>query len=310
MIATVSLNPSLDYIVQVNNFTLGSLNRTHKELILPGGKGTNVSIVLKNVGSPTKAYGFCAGFTGKELKRLLQEEHVDQSFITVKEGITRINIKIQGKEETELNGMGPLITPADIEHLYTQLDALTPQDILVLAGSIPTTLPSHIYKDIMEKLKEKQMKVVVDTTKERLLQVLPLHPFLIKPNIVELEELFKISIQREEEIITYAQKLQEMGAVNVLVSRGKDGALLIDEHQHIHSAPAVGGKVVNSVGAGDSMVAGFLHGYLMHNEYEEAFKMGLCAGGASACSTYLATKEEIERLYQSLSQKRRGFRKR
>ena len=300
MIATVSLNPSLDYIAQVKNFTIGSLNRTEKELILPGGKGTNVSIVLKNLGSPTKAFGFCAGFTGEEFKRLLREEGVDSSFITVKEGMTRINIKIQGEKETEVNGMGPLIAPVEIESLFDQLDLLQPEDILVLAGSIPTTLPSHIYKDIMVRLKDKHIKVVVDTTKERLLHVLPLHPFLIKPNIVELEELFGISIKNEEEIITYAKKLQDMGAVNVLISRGKDGALLIDEHQTIHKAPAVGGKVVNSVGAGDSMVAGFLHGYLMHQEYEEAFKMGLCAGGASACSTYLATKEEIEKLYQTL----------
>lgn len=299
MIATVTLNPSLDYIANVDNFKIGGLNRTTNELILPGGKGTNVSIVLNNLGNDTKALGFCGGFSGIEFKRLLTTMGVDSSFIFVEEGFTRINIKIQGNKETELNGKGPIIKKAEINQLYSQIDNLCSSDILVLAGSIPTTLPNTIYSDIMDRLKYKHIKIVVDTNNELLLNVLEKKPFLVKPNKFELGELFDIEITTNDEVIKYARILREKGAQNVLVSLGKDGAILVDNNNEIHISKAVGGKVVNSVGAGDSMVAGFLSGYLREQNYEDAFRLSLCAGGASATSKYLATKDEIYKLLES-----------
>ncbi len=296
MIATVTLNPSLDYIANVSDFKIGGLNRTTKELILPGGKGINVSIVLNNLGIDTKAFGFCSGFTGCELERLLAENGVSSSFISVKNGLTRINVKIQGKIETELNGKGPAIDSKEIEDLYSQLDNLTESDILVLAGSIPSSLPKSIYSDILDRLKDKNIKVVVDTTKQLLLNTLIYKPFLIKPNKVELEELFCVKLKNENEVIEYAKRLRTKGAQNVLVSLGKEGAILVDNNDEVHIAKAIGGKVVNSVGAGDSMVAGFLAGYILKNDYKYAFELGLCAGGASATSRYLAIKKDIDRL--------------
>lgn len=296
MIATVTLNPSLDYIVNINKFEYGGLNRTNKELILPGGKGINVSIVLNNLEIETKAFGFCAGFTGVEFERLLSEMNVSSSFIKVREGMTRINVKIQEEKETEVNGLGPVISNNEIDLLFEKLDSLSSSDILVLAGSIPSTLSKHIYKDIIKRLSEKNIKIVVDTTNELLLNILKYKPFLVKPNRVELGELFDITITSNDEAIKYARELRNMGAQNVLVSLGKDGAILVDEYNKIHISKAIGGKVVNSVGAGDSMVAGFLAGYLENKDYENAFKLGLCAGGASATSQYLATAVDIKKL--------------
>jgi 1-phosphofructokinase len=296
MIATVTLNPSLDYIVKVNNFEVGGLNRTDSEIILPGGKGINVSIVLNNLAIDTKSFGFCAGFTGREFEKLLSDMNVASSFINVNNGITRINVKIQGKNETEVNGLGPLISDEETEKLFTQLDNLKSSDILVLAGSIPSTLSKNIYSTIMKRLSNKGIKIVVDTTNELLLNCLEYKPFLIKPNKVELGELFDVKIQNGEDSIKYAKELRKMGAQNVLVSLGKDGAILVDNNDKIHSSIAIGGKVVNSVGAGDSMVAGFLAGYIDNKDYERAFRLGLCAGGASATSRYLATKTEVEKL--------------
>ncbi len=300
MIATVTLNPSLDYIANVKNFKIGALNRTTHELILPGGKGTNVSIVLKNLEIDTMAFGFCGGFSGHEFERLLTLNSVSSSFIYVKDGNTRINVKIHGDCETELNGKGPKISVKELEELFTKLDKLNSDDILVLAGSIPSSLPNTIYSDIMDRLTKKNIKIVVDTTKTLLLNVLDKEPFLIKPNKVELGELFNVEIKSEKEVIKYAKKLRKLGAQNVLVSLGKDGAILVDKNDQIHISKAVGGKVVNSVGAGDSMVAGFLAGYLKNNNYKDAFKFSICAGGASAVSHFLATKEEIYNLLDEI----------
>ena len=300
MIATVTLNPSLDYITKLKDFKVGGLNRTEKEIILPGGKGINVSIVLNNLQIDTKAFGFCAGFTGIEFERLLSDMRLKSSFINVKDGMTRINVKIQGKNETEVNGHGPKISNEELEQLFKKLDNLSSSDILVLAGSIPNTLSDTIYEDIMLRLSKKKLKIVVDTTNQLLLNILKYKPFLIKPNKVELGELFNVDIQTKEDAIKYAKLLRKDGAQNVIVSLGKEGAILVDSNNQIHKSKAIGGKLVNSVGAGDSMVAGFLAGYVSSNNYETAFNLGLCAGGASATSQYLATKEEINQLMREV----------
>ncbi len=300
MIYTVTFNPSLDYIASCDNFTLGETNRTTKEIIYPGGKGINVSIVLRNLGLDTTALGFLAGFTGDEIKRLILKEGIKNEMIEVNNGFSRINIKLRSKQESELNGMGPLIDDESIKKLYQKLDNLNSDDILVLAGSIPSSMPSNIYSDIMAYLKDKNMKIVVDATKDLLLNVIPYKPFLIKPNNHELGELFNVELKTREEVIPYAKKLQELGARNVLVSLAGEGAVLVDENNGIHLSPAPKGKVINSVGAGDSMVAGFLYGYKTFNNYNEAFKYGVCTGSASAFSEQLAKLEEVKELYKNL----------
>lgn len=301
MIYTVTFNPSLDYIASCDDFKLGETNRTSSELIFPGGKGINVSIVLRNLGLETSALGFLAGFTGKEIKRLIEKEGICDKMIWVNEGYSRINVKLKSKQESELNGIGPKIDLEAIEKLYLELDKLNSDDILVLAGSIPNCLPLTMYSDIMSYLKDKNIKIVVDATKDLLKNVLKYQPFLIKPNNYELGELFNVKLENNEDIIFYAKKLQSMGARNVLVSMSKNGAILVCENNEVYYLMAPKGKLVNSVGAGDSMVAGFLYGYLKYHDYKQAFKYGVSAGSASAFSEKLASKEEIENLYKTLS---------
>jgi len=301
VIYTVTFNPSLDYIVTVPGFTCGRVNRTREEKIFPGGKGINVSMVLKNLGYENTALGFYAGFTGNELQRLVEEKGICADFIPVAEGMSRINVKIRGDEESEINGQGPAILDSDIKKLYEKLEKLEDGDILVMAGSIPDVMPQTIYMDIMKYLADRNLKIVVDATKDLLVNVLQYHPFLIKPNNHELGEIFGVTLKEKSEVIQYAKKLQEMGAVNVLISMAGDGAVLVAEDGSVYESEAPKGKVVNSVGAGDSMVAGFLAGYLQSGSYQDAFHMGVCTGSASAFSEELATKAEVEQLLKSFA---------
>ncbi|SDZ80477.1 MULTISPECIES: 1-phosphofructokinase [unclassified Oribacterium] len=301
MIYTVTFNPSLDYIVSVEDFKVGMTNRTNTELMFPGGKGINVSMVLQNLGLESMALGFMAGFTGREIERLLAVKNVKSDFIEVASGISRINVKLRSNEESEINGMGPAIGKDEIDKLYKQLDKLTEGDILVLAGSIPSVMPESMYSDIMDYLKEKNLKIVVDATRDLLVNVLKYHPFLIKPNNHELGEIFGVTLSKKEEVIPYAKKIQEMGARNVLISMAGEGAVLVTETGEIYQSNPPKGKVKNSVGAGDSMVAGFLAGYLHSGNYEEAFYMGVCTGSASAFSDNLATKEEVRELLKQFN---------
>lgn len=300
MIYTVTFNPSLDYIVSVNNFQMGMTNRTDSELLLPGGKGINVSIVLKNLGVENTALGFIAGFTGEEIRREVEEIGVKANFIQVEKGVSRINLKLKSIDGTEINGQGPDISQEKVEELLKKLEALKDGDILVLAGSIPASIPDDIYKNIMKRLAGKGIMIVVDATKDLLLNVLEYHPFLIKPNNHELGEVFKTELKTREDVIPYAKKLQEMGARNVLVSMAGEGAVLIAEDGSEYTASAPKGKLVNGVGAGDSMVAGFLAGWMEKKNYVHAFHMGIAAGSASAFSEYLAKREEIEAVYQNI----------
>lgn len=272
------------------------VNRTNKETIGPGGKGINVSMVLKNLGYESVALGFYAGFTGQQLLQLLVEKNIQEDFLQVESGMTRINVKLRAEEETEINGQGPDFTAKDMERLYEKLDKLQEGDILILAGSIPDSMPKTIYMEIMEYLQEKLVDIVVDATKDLLINVLKYHPFLIKPNHHELGELFGVSITDKQHAAEYAKELQNMGAKNVLVSMAGDGAVLLAEDGRIYQSEAPKGIVRNSVGAGDSMVAGFLAGYLEKQDYEYAFRMGLCTGSASAFSEELATVEEVKAL--------------
>lgn len=297
MIYTVTFNPSLDYIVTVPHFICGKVNRTSEEKLFPGGKGINVSIVLKNLGVESTALGFFAGFTGEKLKSLMEEKGIRADFIPVAEGMTRINVKLRSGEETEINGQGPAIGEGDIKKLYEKLDELSEGDVLVLAGSIPDVMPKTIYMDIMGHLQEKKLHIAVDATKDLLVNVLQYHPLLIKPNNHELGEIFGVEISKKAEVVPYAKKLQDMGARNVLVSMAGEGAVLVAEDGSVYEAEAPKGKVVNSVGAGDSMVAGFLAGYLESRDYEKAFYTGLCTGSASAFSEELATRDEVELLF-------------
>lgn len=296
MVYTVTFNPSLDYIVDVPNYTEGMTNRTSKELIYPGGKGINVSIVLRNLGVDSIALGFAAGFTGEEIKRLMAESGVKNDFITCDEGISRINLKIRNIDGMEINGMGPKINQSAIDKLYEKLDTLSDGDTLILAGSIPSSMPETMYMDILEHLSEKKLNIVVDATKDLLMNVLKYHPFLIKPNNHELGEIFGLELKTQEELITHAKKLQDLGARNILVSMAGDGALLLAEDGSVYRSETPKGKLINAVGAGDSMVAGFVAGYQKTGSYEDAFYMGLCTGSASAFSEKLATEAEVKAL--------------
>lgn len=300
MIYTVTFNPSLDYIVSVNDFRLGMTNRTASELLLPGGKGLNVSMVLGNLGIENTALGFVAGFTGEEIVRRIEKMGVRSDLIPVDNGISRINLKLKSIEGTEINGCGPEISEENVQKLMEKLDALKAGDVLVLAGSIPNSVPDDIYKRIMERLAGRDIMVAVDATKDLLVNVLEYHPFLIKPNNHELGEIFGKELKTREEVIPYAKKMQEMGAVNVLVSMAGEGAVLAAEDGSVWEVPAPKGKLVNGVGAGDSMVAGFLAGWMEKKDYEHAFYMGVAAGSASAFSELLATREEIEAVYQQV----------
>ncbi len=304
MVYTVTFNPSLDYIVTVENFKTGIVNRTVQEMIFPGGKGINVSIVLQQLGISNTALGFVAGFTGNEIERRLKEKGVKTDFIHVDKGTSRINVKLRSGQETEINGQGPAIGFKDITALYRKLDALREGDVLVLAGSIPDVMPDSLYRDIMEYLQGKNIRIIVDAARELLVNVLPYKPFLIKPNHHELGEIFATELTEKAEVIPYAKQLQERGAKNVLVSMAGDGAVLITEDGQEFCADAPKGRVVNSVGAGDSMVAGFIAGYLSTEDYGEAFMRGVCAGSASAFSEELAAKEDVERLLLAMKKKR------
>lgn len=300
MIYTVTFNPSLDYIVTVKEFALGKTNRTVTEQMLPGGKGINVSTVLANLGIESTALGFTAGFTGEEIVKRVQNLGFTCDFIRVPEGFSRINIKMKDFDGTEINGKGPVIGAAEVEQLFHRLDQLKEGDVLVLAGSIPASMPDSTYRDIMNRLSDKGILFVVDATGELLLNVLEYHPFLIKPNNHELGEIFGVQLKTREAVIPYARKLRERGARNVLVSMAGQGAVLVDENGAVYELPAPLGKLVNAVGAGDSMVAGFLAGWMFKKEYLHAFKMGIAAGSASAFSELLATEAEIIRVYDSL----------
>lgn len=300
MIYTVTFNPSLDYIVRLDSFTAGEINRTNYEQVLGGGKGINVSIVLSNLGHKSTALGFTAGFTGDEITRQLEGFGVKQDFIRLAEGFSRINVKVKADKETEINGQGPDITPEAQQKLFEQLDQLKENDTLVLAGSIPNTLPDDIYQRIMERLSKKNIRIVVDATKNLLMNVMPYRPFLIKPNNHELGEMFGVVLKTDEEIIAHAKKLQEKGARNVLISMAGDGAIMLTEDGDIYRSEAPKGKLVNSVGAGDSMVAGFIAGYTETRSYEKAFFMGVATGSASAFSENLATRAEAEALLKTI----------
>lgn len=299
MVYTVTFNPAVDYIVRTDEMNVGKVNRSTSEEIYFGGKGINVSLVLSELGIKSKALGFAAGFTGRAIEEGVNAKGVETDFVHLNNGFSRINVKIKSEQETELNGQGPRISDEAIDELYKKLDGLKNGDTLVLAGSIPNTLPSDIYEKILEYLSEKNIKAVVDATKDLLLNVLKYKPFLIKPNNHELGEMFGVTLTGVDEIIEYAKKLKEMGAVNVLISMAGDGAVLIDENGRVHTCGVCKGTVRNSVGAGDSMVAGFIAGSL-DGDYEYALKLGTAAGGATAFSDGLAQKDEIYRLLEQL----------
>lgn len=294
MIYTVTLNPALDYVLRVEDFSEGMTHRAHAAKLLFGGKGINVSTVLTRLGMPTVAMGFVAGFTGDALCAHLAEAGVTQDMIRLEQGMTRINVKLKTNRETEINGNGPNISPEAMAVLMKKLESATDGDTLVLAGSIPSTLPSDTYAQMLDGLKGKEIRVVVDTAGEALMRVLPHRPFLVKPNLQELSDVVGRALGSDEDVLHAAEELQKQGAVNVLVSLGRGGALLLDEYGMCHRAPAVGGKPVNTVGAGDSMVAGFLAG--LPQGYGYALRLGLAAGGATACAEGLATEEAINEL--------------
>jgi len=305
MIYTVTFNPALDYVVRVDHFALGEVNRTEQERIYYGGKGLNVSAVLSTLGYGNTALGFVAGFTGDEIERGVKGLGFRSDFIRVEKGLSRINVKLKSQEETEINGMGPEITGEDVTQLFEKLDRLTAGDLLVLSGSIPKSIDDDIYERIMESLDGRGVRIVVDATKDLLINVLPYHPFLIKPNNHELGEMFGVTLHGPEEIIDYGKRLQKKGARNVLISMAGDGAILITEEEEVFRMGVPKGTVKNSVGAGDSMVAGFIAGYLENGSFEHALRLGSAAGSASAFSEGLAGKEDIMRLYEKLSKE--GF---
>lgn len=300
MIYTVTFNPALDYVIRMEKLELGMVNRSSAEAIFYGGKGINVSTVLNNIGVDSVALGFVAGFTGQEIEEGVKALGVTTDFIHLPEGLSRINVKIKAEQETEINGQGPQIKMEQVEGLFEQLERLKEGDCLVLAGTIPASLPSDIYEQIMEHLQGRDIHIVVDATKNLLLNVLKYHPFLIKPNNHELGEMFHTVLQSDEEIIAYAKKLQDMGARNVLVSMAGDGAILVTETDEVHKIGVPKGMVVNSVGAGDSMVAGFIASYFREHDYLKALKFGTATGSATAFSEGLAPKEKVEELLKTL----------
>ncbi|MCC8192795.1 MAG: 1-phosphofructokinase [Ruminococcus sp.] len=301
MIYTVSFNPAWDYVMVVDDFTLGKTNRSSFESVMFGGKGINVSAVLKELDLTSTALGFIAGFTGDALEKEIQQKGIKTDFIKLSEGMTRINVKLKTGKETEINGRGPKIDEAAIKLLFEKLQALSSGDTLVLAGSIPAGMPDDIYENIMKDLMGKGITVVVDATKDLLLNVLKYKPFLIKPNVHELEEIFKVELKTDEEIIQKAKVLQDRGAENVLISMGGDGAILVDENASVHKIGVAEGKVINSVGAGDSMVAGFVAGYEKYHDYSQALKLGTAAGNATAFSEGLAKRDMIDAILKTLN---------
>lgn len=304
MVYTVTFNPSLDYVVQIEDFKCDAVNRVSSENIYAGGKGNNVAVMISNLGLKSRALGFCAGFTGTAMEQMLREYGCDTDFIPLDEGMTRINVKVKANEEFEINGQGPGIPESKIEQLLVKTDALEKDDVLVLSGSIPNTLPDDMYERVMQRLDQKGVRIAVDATKDLLLKVLKYHPFLIKPNQIELGEMFGVTLCSDEQIIEYAKKLQHMGARNVLVSMAGDGAILVDENEEVWKQLPPKGTVVNSVGAGDSMVAGFLAGYLTSGSYEQALRLGTAAGSATAFTSWLAGREEIDRMLAQITDKK------
>lgn len=306
MIYTLTFNPSLDYIVSLEDFELGKVNRTASETIYPGGKGINVSIVLSNLGIDTSILGFYAGYIGRDIVELLDDMDLNHDMIEVKNGLSRINVKIraksekQGQEETEINGMGPVIKEQDLDKLYEKLDKLKEGDYLVLAGSVPPSIKQDIYQDIFVRLKGKGINIAVDASKDLLTNIISYGPFVIKPNNHELEEIFGEKITSRVDAIKYAKVLREKGAKNVIVSMGEKGAVLVTNTDRVYEMDAPRSKVVNCVGAGDSMLAAFLYGYIETRDYEKAFRYGISAGSATAFSQGLATREDIEEIYNKL----------
>ncbi len=300
MVYTVTFNPAIDYVIRTDELIVGMTNRSGSEEMYVGGKGINVSIVLAELGIKSRALGFVAGFTGRAIEDGAKEKGVETDFVHLESGCSRINVKIKSGEETELNCQGPQISDKAIEELFGKLDKLEDGDVLVLAGSIPSTLPNDIYEKILARLSDRKIKTVVDATRYLLLNVLKYKPFLIKPNNHELGEMFGVELKTEEEIISYAKKLREMGAVNVLISMAGDGAVLVDEYGNVHKCGVCKGTVKNSVGAGDSMVAGFIAGS-ENGDYEYALKLGTATGGATAFSDELAKKDEIFELLKQLN---------
>lgn len=300
MIYTVTFNPALDYILELDKLEIGKIQKSKTELILPGGKGINVSTVLTNLEVDNIALGYKAGFVGAELERLLRNMNVKTDFIDLEEGNSRINVKISGEEETAINTNGPQISENKILELLEKLKTLNENDYLVLSGSIPSSIKDDIYEKICRIVKKQNVKIVVDATKNLLVQALKYNPFLIKPNNEELGEIFDVEIHTKEDAYVYGKKLKEMGAQNVLVSMGKIGAALIDEAGQEYFIKSPEGKRVNTVGSGDSMVAGFIAGFLKYKNYNDALRMGVSAGSASALSKYLATKEEVYNLFNNI----------
>lgn len=301
MIYTVTFNPSIDYILNVDSIKFGKTNRSLKEEVYVGGKGINVSIVLKNLGIDSECLGFYGGFVGDEICRVLKEIGCRNDFIHLAQN-SRINIKIKSNEELEINAQGPNIPDEDLAKLFKKLDRLQEGDMLVLAGSIPSTMPSDIYEKIQEHIKEKNIKVVIDATKDLLVNSLKYNPFLIKPNRDELSEVFDVEIESEEDLEKYAKKLKEYGAKNVLVSLGKDGAFLLDQTNKSYRLSAPKGTLVNSVGAGDSMVAGFIYGFTNFGNYEKAFKYAVATGSATAFSKWLADYDTVKNIYNNIKE--------
>ena len=298
MIYTVTLNPSIDYIVRLDKLTSGITNRTTSEEYYYGGKGINVSMVLAELDLDSTAYGFVAGFTGKAIENGIRNDHIITDFIKLKNGISRINIKIKAGEETEINCQGPHIDETELERLLQKIDRISTGDTLILAGSIPNTMPDDVYERMMERIRFKDVRIVVDATKKLLVNSLKYRPFLIKPNRQELSEIFNVEVKTEEDIVHYAKELQKLGARNVLISLGGDGAMLIDENGGKHKAGVLKEKVINTVGSGDSMVAGFTAGYVKTGDYAYALKLGSVCGNATAFLPGLATKEKINELLE------------
>lgn len=296
MIFTVTLNPSIDYVVRLDKLTSGITNRTTSEEYYFGGKGINVSCVLAELGLDSTAYGFVAGFTGEAIEKGIRNDRIITDFIKLKHGISRINIKIKAGEETEINCQGPHIDDSELERLLQKIDRIANGDTLVIAGSIPNTMPDDVYERMLERISRKDVKIVVDATKQLLVNSLKYKPFLIKPNRQELSEIFGTEVKTEEDIEKYAKELQKMGAKNVLISLGGEGAMLIDENGEKHKAGVLKEKVINTVGSGDSMVAGFVAGYEKEHSYPYALKLGSVCGNATAFLSGLATREKIDEL--------------
>lgn len=296
MIYTVTLNPSIDYIVRLDELKTGITNRTTSEEYYIGGKGINVSCVLAELGIKSTALGFVAGFTGEAIEKGLKNPKITADFISLRSGISRINIKIKAGEETEINCQGPHIDDEELLNLFDKIDNIQSGDTLILAGNIPNTLPDDVYVRIIERLRGKNVQLVIDATKKLLVNSLKYKPFLIKPNRQELSEIFEKTVRTESDVVKYAQELQRMGAKNVLVSLGGDGALLVDEYGKLHKEGVVKGKVLNTVGSGDSMVAGFVAGWIEKEDYAYALKLGSACGNATAFLNGLATREKIEEL--------------